>query len=193
MDKIVCPSSSSVQVPWIRIQLPCLVVLYWYTSQSACFEHLRNRWRVYLLPANEVCKGCFYTCLSVHRGVWYPSMPCRSPGVVSQHALHGSRPTPREVSRPTLWGVSRPTPRVVFRPQPGGGVYPSMHWGRPPSWRLLPWAVRILLEWILVTHVFILDVSRDRSLADLGGGAPGARPPHLPGILVFDDILGHIV
>ena len=29
-------------------------------------------------------------------------------------------------------------------------------------------------------------------LADLGGGAPGARPPHLPGILVFDDILGHI-
>ena len=30
------------------------------------------------------------------------------------------------------------------------------------------------------------------SLADLGG-APGTRPPHLPGILVFDDILGHIV
>ena len=27
------------------------------------------------------------------------------------------------------------------------------------------------------------------SLADLGGRAP----PHLPGILVFDDILGHIV
>ena len=33
----------------------------------------------------------------------------------------------------------------------------------------------------------------DKALADLGGGAPGARPPHLPGILVFDDILGHIV
>ena len=52
------------------------------------------------------------------------------------------------------------------------------------------------------------------SLADLRGGAPGARPPHLPGILVFiggsmgrarcapphlpgilvfDDILGHVV
>ena len=51
------------------------------------------------------------------------------------------------------------------------------------------------------------------TLADLGGDAPGARPPfawhpssladlgghtrcvppHLPGILVFDDILGHIV
>ena len=26
-----------------------------------------------------------------------------------------------------------------------------------------------------------------------GGGAPGRVPPHLPGILVFDDILGHIV
>ena len=31
-----------------------------------------------------------------------------------------------------------------------------------------------------------------RSLADLGGRAQCA-PPHLPGILVFDDILGHIV
>ena len=30
------------------------------------------------------------------------------------------------------------------------------------------------------------------SLADLGGCARRA-PPHLPGILVFDDILGHIV
>ena len=29
-------------------------------------------------------------------------------------------------------------------------------------------------------------------LADLGGVHP-ARAPHLPGILVFDDILGHIV
>ena len=30
------------------------------------------------------------------------------------------------------------------------------------------------------------------ALADLGGACP-ARAPHLPGILVFDDILGHIV
>ena len=30
------------------------------------------------------------------------------------------------------------------------------------------------------------------SLADLGGRAR-CVPPHLPGILVFDDILGHIV
>ena len=30
------------------------------------------------------------------------------------------------------------------------------------------------------------------SLADLGGHAR-CVPPHLPGILVFDDILGHIV
>ena len=31
------------------------------------------------------------------------------------------------------------------------------------------------------------------SLADLGGGRARRAPPHLPGILVFDDILGHIV
>ena len=30
------------------------------------------------------------------------------------------------------------------------------------------------------------------TLADLGGRARHT-PPHLPGILVFDDILGHIV
>ena len=30
------------------------------------------------------------------------------------------------------------------------------------------------------------------SLADLGGAHP-VRAPHLPGILVFDDILGHMV
>ena len=26
-----------------------------------------------------------------------------------------------------------------------------------------------------------------------GGARPARAPPHLPGILVFDDILGHIV
>ena len=73
---------------------------------------------------------------------WYPSMPCsRSWGVVSQHALQFSRPTPRGklwgiwpggVSRPThkgevegdlARGVSRPTPKgEVVGDQPGGGL-----------------------------------------------------------------------
>ena len=36
-------------------------------------------------------------------------------------------------------------------------------------------------------------VIHGESLADLGGGRARRAPPHLPGILVFDDILGHIV
>ena len=36
-------------------------------------------------------------------------------------------------------------------------------------------------------------VTRVYALADLGGGRARRAPPHLPGILVFDDILGHIV
>ena len=36
------------------------------------------------------------------------------------------------------------------------------------------------------------DILGHIALADLGGRARRA-PPHLPGILVFDDILGHIV
>ena len=39
----------------------------------------------------------------------------------------------------------------------------------------------------------MVQVGKSReTLADLGGRARRA-PPHLPGILVFDDILGHIV
>ena len=36
------------------------------------------------------------------------------------------------------------------------------------------------------------DILGHIALADLGGHAR-RTPPHLPGILVFDDILGHIV
>ena len=60
-------------------------------------------------------------------------MPCKCPGagVVSQHALQVSRPTPGGKLRGLAWGVSRPTPRGevegsglrgVSRPTPGGGV-----------------------------------------------------------------------
>ena len=59
-------------------------------------------------------------------------MPCsRSPeGVVSQHALQVSRPTPRGEVVGSGQGVSRPTPRGSPGPHPGG-VYPSMYLGRP--------------------------------------------------------------
>ena len=53
-----------------------------------------------------------YVRHSVHTGRypsmpfrWYPSMPCRSPGgVVSQHALQVSMPTPRGSLRGLAWG-----------------------------------------------------------------------------------------
>ena len=102
-----------------------------------------------LPPANKVCKGY------VHVSVILPTR-----GVVSQHTLQASRPTPRGgvegsgqrgVSRPTPGGLSRPTPRGSLGPHPGGG--PSMHSGRhPPRGQLLPWVVRIPLECILVSN-----------------------------------------
>ena len=83
----------------------------------------------------------FYKCLTVHGGGgwyprmpcrWYPSMPCRSPGGVS-------RPTPRGRLR-GLAGGGSPGPHLGGlqahtrgSPGPHPGVYPSMHWGRPPT------------------------------------------------------------
>ena len=45
-------------------------------------------------------------------------------GGLHAHTQEVSRPTPGGSPGPHLGGVSRPTPR---------GVYPSMHWGRPPA------------------------------------------------------------
>ena len=58
---------------------------------------------------------------------WYPSMPCRSLEGLQAHTQGRVSPGRHlgEGSRPTPGGVSRPTPRR--------GVYPSMHWGRPPT------------------------------------------------------------
>ena len=69
---------------------------------------------------------CFYTCLSVHRGGrWYPSMPCRSPGGISQHALQVSRSTLKGELEGSGWGgVSRPTPG-------GGGLQAHTQGGSP--------------------------------------------------------------
>ena len=45
--------------------------------------------------------------------------------------------------------------------------------------------IDIDIEKLLQSHLFGLSASQASPLADLGGGAPGACPPHLPGILVF--------
>ena len=82
----------------------------WYASYIECFLvtfHKRSLRRL-----------CFYTCLSVHRGL--ASQPALQ--VVSQHALQ------------------------VFG---GRGARAPL----PPSWWLLPRAVRILLECIVVFYI----------------------------------------
>ena len=129
-------------------------------------DSTRNVFKIYALRV-QVCVLHLSVSHSVHRG-----------GVVSQHALQVSRPTPRgEVEGSGLAGSPGPHPGGssgphlgrspgphlggespgphwgVSRPKPG--EYPSMHWGRhPPSRRLLLQEVRILLECILVFHFF---------------------------------------
>ena len=49
------------------------------------------------------------------------------------------------------------------------------------------------LDPIQYLSMCILHLSCHEALADLGGGCARRTPSHLPGILVFDDILGHIV
>ena len=81
-----------------------------------------------LPPANVVCEGYVFTrvCHSVHKGGgcypsmhcrWYTSTPCsRSRGVISQHALQVSRPTPSgEVEGDLGGGSPGPHPRGKFR------------------------------------------------------------------------------
>ena len=106
-------------------------------QMTLCFFSLSLKYRILSL-----WRLCFYTCLSVHRrGWWYPSMPCRSPG-----------------------GVSRPTSRGEEVEGNGQGSLQAHTWGgscvsqhalrQTPRRQLLPRAVRILLECILVTNVF---------------------------------------
>ena len=117
----------------------------------------------YLPPATKLGQG--YTCLILFIGGWCPSMHCsRSPreGVVSQHALQVSRPTPRgEVEGSGQGGSPGPHPRGKLRglvwpggspgPHVGGGCIPACAEADPlPRRLLLLRAVRILLECILV-------------------------------------------
>ena len=111
------------------------------------FNHIHfktgNSQKALLPPSNEVCEGYVFTriCHSVHGGGGgYPSMPCK---VVSQHALQVSG------------GVSRPTPGGEGSPGPHrAGCITACTEADPPRGRLLPRAVRILLESILVFILF---------------------------------------
>ena len=118
--------------------------------------HTKNRYKTHFIfttRKRSLRRLCFYTCLSVHRGV------------VSQHALQVSRPTPRgEVEgsglgeglqahtqggswgvwpgaspgphpggklRGLAWGVSRPTSAGGLQAHTWeAGLYRSMHWDR---------------------------------------------------------------
>ena len=106
-----------------------------------------------LPPANEVCEGYVSTCVCLSTGwgvvsqhalqvVSQHTLHQVSRGVVCQHALQISMPTPgeggswRESGRgwspgPHPRGKLRDLARGVSRPTPRG-VYPIMHWGRPP-------------------------------------------------------------
>ena len=74
-------------------------------------------------------------------GEWYPSMPCRSPGLNPGGKLRGlawgglqgglQANTQGGLQAHTRW-VSWPTPGVVSRPTLGGCWYLSMHRGRHP-------------------------------------------------------------
>ena len=87
-------------------------------------------------PQTKFAKVMFYTCLSVHRGVWYPSMPCRwypsmfcsrSPGgggvmCIPAWLAGFQAHTQGGLEWSGLGGVSRSTPRGEFRGLTWGGV-----------------------------------------------------------------------
>ena len=87
-------------------------------------------------------------------------------GVVSQHALQVSRPTPRgEVEGSGPGGSPGPhqgrSPGPHWRGSPGphrGGGIPAWTEADPPGRRLLLRAVRILLECILVGLIGLLSL-----------------------------------
>ena len=90
--------------------------------------------RQFYHPQMKLEQGYVFTrvCHSVHKGGWYPSMPCTSPsphpGGLRGLAREDSRPTPEGSPGPHPGGISRPTlGGGVFRPTYGEGVSVSEH------------------------------------------------------------------
>ena len=132
------------------------------------------RTRIIIARKRSLRMLCFYTCLSFcQQGGGYPSINCR---------WYPSMPCSRS------WGVSRSTPKGevegdLVQAQSQGRSWGRSVWGlaalgglpalggtccrgvpalrgvwRPPPWQLLLWAVRILLECILVKFNCCLKV-----------------------------------
>ena len=151
------------------------------------------RTQTLLPPANEVCEGYVFArvCQSFCSGGGEGGVPACSAGgipaylaglggVVSQHALQVSRPSPRREVEGSGWGGSPgPHPRGKLRGLAWGGLQAHTQGDLqahtlgglqahtqggvpacteadtpPPSRRLLPQVLRILLECILVTQSY---------------------------------------
>ena len=90
---------------------------------------------------------------------WYPSMPCRSPGLHPRGKLRGLawgglQAHTQEGLQAHTWGISRPTL----------GGYPSMHWGRhPPAdgyccrWYASSWNAFLFSNWFSLIKLNIKE------------------------------------
>ena len=127
-----------------------------------------------LPPSNKDCEGYVFTHVCLSTGGcypsmhcrWHPSMPCSRSrgGGVSQHALQVFRPTHPGGKLRGIWPGGSPGPHPGGFPGPHLGGNCSRGWGlcsgggvpaprenvENLAWRLLLWAVCILLECILV-------------------------------------------
>ena len=134
-----------------------------YTTWDALWDATSRTWSKFLPPTTKLgARLCFYTslwfCSSGGGGGGIPAClahgipACLAAGLerggggipaciaaFQTHTKGGSWGVWLGGLQAHTWGVSRPTPREV---------YPSMHWGRPPTATAA--AVRILLECILV-------------------------------------------
>ena len=153
------------------------------------FEESRKCPLLFLLVTarNEVgARLCFYTCLwCCSPGGWYPCMHCRwyhqhalqqvLEGVVSRHALQVSRPTPRGKAEGSGLGGLQAHTQGVSRSTPRRGVYPNMHWGRPPPngyccgqyasyWNaFLFHEIRQIISWVIMSITLRWQLMRTRS------------------------------
>ena len=131
------------------------------SSVSPCFHLISVCWN------NQICLMAIF--ISISTSNYHPQLSWGkvifSEACVKNSVHRGgvSKPTPKGDVEGSGWGVSRPTPRGSPGPHPGGVSRPRP-WGEvsqhalrqtPPSRRLLLWAVRILLECILVSTILL--------------------------------------
>ena len=133
--------------------------IWWPLEQlrsSRRYASHRNSFLCFLPSATKLRRLCFYRCLSVHRGGWYPSMLCR---------WYPSMPCSRSPGGCLLRGGCLLWAGACSM----GGAAPwgclLQGGGDPPSRRLLLRTVRILLECILVFQCVYFSSIRWRTMA----------------------------